>query len=158
MDQLSDYLIKNKILCSKQFGFRSGYSTELSALRLIHRMISHLDAGRFHLNIYIDLSKAFDTLDHTVLLEKLWHYGIRDTELQIIKNYLSNRYQLTEVNGYKSKPLKIKTGVPQGSVLGPLIFLYINNLPNCSIFFEKSCMLMILPCIVILLVVTLHVH
>ena len=94
-------------------------------------MISHLDAGRINLNIYIDLSKskAFDTLDHTILLEKLRHYGIRDTELQLIKNYLSNIYQLTEVNGYKSTYLKIKTGVPL------LFLLYINDLPNCSIFF-----------------------
>ena len=79
-------------------------------------MISHFDAGRIPLNIYIDLSKAFDTLDHTILLEKRWHYGIRDTELQLIMNYLSYRYQLTEVNGFKSKPSKIKTGGPQGSV------------------------------------------
>ena len=86
-------------------------------------MISQLDAGRISLNIYIDLYKAFDTLDHTILLEKQRHYGIRDTEVQLIKNYLSNRYQLTEVNGYKSKPMKIKTGEPQGSVLGPLLFL-----------------------------------
>ena len=61
-------------------------------------MISHLDAGIIPLNIYIDLSKAFDTLDHTILLAKLRHYGIRDTELQLIKNYLSNRDQLIEVN------------------------------------------------------------
>ena len=61
-------------------------------------MISHLDAGRNPLNIYIDLSKAFDTLDHTILLEKLRHYGTRDTELQLTNNSLSNRYQLTEVN------------------------------------------------------------
>ena len=98
LDQLTDYLIKNNILCYEQFGFRSGYSTELAALRLIDRMISHLDAGRIPLNSYIDLSKAFDTLDHTILLEKLRHYVIRDTELQLIKNYLSNRYQLTEEN------------------------------------------------------------
>ena len=74
-------------------------------------------------------------IDHTILLEKLRHCGIRDTELQLIKHYFLNRYQLTEVNGYKSKHLKIKTGVPQGSVVGPLIFLmYINDLPKCSIF------------------------
>ena len=70
-----------------------------------------------------------------LLLGKLWHYGIRATEIQLRNNYLSNRYQLTEVNGYKSKPLKIKTGVPQGSVLGSFLFLlYINDLPNCSDF------------------------
>ena len=93
-------------MCSEQFGFRSGYSTELAALRLIDRMITHLDAGRIPLNIYIDLSKAFDT----ILLEKLRRYGdtIQDTVIQLIKNYLSNRYQLTEVNGYKSK-LKMRT-------------------------------------------------
>ena len=100
-------------------------------------MISHLDAGRIHWNIYIDLSKAFDTPNHTILFEKMRHYGIRDTELQLIKNYLSNIYQLTEVNGYKSKPLKIKTGVTLGSILVPrLLLLYINDLPNCSKFFE----------------------
>ena len=92
-------------------------------------MISHLDGGRIPLNIYIDLSKAFDTLDHTILLKKLRHYGIRDTELQLIKNYLSNRYQFTEVNGYKSKPLKIKTGVPQGSVLGLFYFAVYQRSP-----------------------------
>ena len=107
LDQLTDYLIIIiPILCSEQFGFRSDYSTELAALRLIDQVISHLDAGRIPVNIYIYVFKAFDTLDHTIL-EKLRHYGIRDTELQLIKNYLSNRYQLTEVNGYKSKPLKI---------------------------------------------------
>ena len=123
-------------------------------------MISHLDAGRIPLNIYIDLSKAFYTLDHTTLLEKLQHYGIRDSELQLIKNYLSNIYLLTEVNEYKSKPLKINTGVPQGAVLWPLSFLlYINDFPNCSnLFFKWPSMLMILPCIVILIVVTLHVQ
>ena len=77
------------------------------------------------------------SLDHTILLEKLRQYGIRDSELQLIKNYLSNRYQLTEVHGYKSKSLKIKTGVPQGSVLRPLLFsLYIKDLPNCCNFFN----------------------
>ena len=135
--KVTDYLMKNNILYSEQFEFRSGYSTELAALRLIDRMISHHAAGRINLNIYIDLSKAFDNLDHTILLEKLRHYGLRYTELQLIKKYLSYRYQLTEVTGYKSNALKIKTSVPQGSDLVLLLFLlYINDLPNCSIFFE----------------------
>ena len=122
-------------------------------------MISHLDAGRIPLNIYINLSKAFDTLDHTILLDKLRHYGIRDTELQRIKNYLSNRYQLAEVNGYTSKPLKIKTGVPQGLVFGPLLFCCISTISlSVVIYLTWSCMLMILSCIVILIVVTLQVQ
>ena len=140
LDYLTDYFINNNILRSGQFGFQSGYSTELATLRLVDQMISHIAAGIIPLNICIDISKAFDTLedlDHTILLEKLWHYGIRDTEHRLIKKYLSNRYQLTEVNGYKSKPLKIKTAVPQGSVVGPLLcLLYINDLPKCSLFFE----------------------
>ena len=128
---MTDCLIKTNILCSEQFGFRSDYSTELAALRLIDQVISHLDAGRIPLNFYIDFSKAFDTFDHTILLDKLRHCEIRDTELQLTNNYLSNTYQLTEVNGYKSKPFKIKTGVCQGSVLGPLLNLtYINDLPK----------------------------
>ena len=85
---MTDYLPNNNILCAEQFGFRSGYSTELDALRHIDQMISHLDASRIHLNIYIDLSKAFDTLEHTILSDKLRHYGIQDTELQLIKNYV----------------------------------------------------------------------
>ena len=113
-------------------------------------MIRHLDAGRIPLNIYIDLSKAFDTiecLDYTILLEKLRHYGIRDTELQLIKN------------GYKSKPWKIKTGVPQGSVLEPLLFCCISTISQTVVIFLKwSCMLIILPCIVILIMVTLQVQ
>ena len=76
---MTDYLNKNNILCSEQFEFLPDYSTELAALSLIDQMISHLDAGRIPLNIYIDLSKAFDSLDHTILLENLRDYGIRGT-------------------------------------------------------------------------------
>ena len=91
LDQLTDYLIKNNILCSEQFGFRSGYSAKLAALRLIYQVISHIDAGRIPLNIYIYiyLSKAFDTLDHTILLEKLRHYEIQYTESKKISRWLA---------------------------------------------------------------------
>ena len=98
-------------------------------------MISHLDAGRLPLNIYIDLSKVFDTLDHTILLEKLRHYGIRDNELQLIKSYLSNRYQLTEVNGYKSKPLKLKLVCLKVRFWGLFYFCCISTISLTVVFF-----------------------
>ena len=89
-----------------------------------------------YIYIYIDLSKAFDTLDYTILPEKLRHYGIRDTKLQLIKSYFSNREQITEVNGYKSKPLKIKTGVPQGTVLDHFYFCCISTISLNVLFFK----------------------
>ena len=113
LDQLTGYLVNNNILCSEQFGFRAGYSTELVALRLIDQMIGDIDAGKIPLNIFIDLSKAFDTLDHSILIEKLHYYGINGTELMLFKNYLTQRKQSTEVNGVMSTFQTIKTGVPQ---------------------------------------------
>ena len=122
-DQMNEFFVKHKLLFDHQYGFRSGHSTEHAALELTDRIITNIDNKKSPLNIFLDLSKAFDTLDHNILLHKLHHYGIRETPLKLLKSYLSNRQQFVEVNETRSETLPMVTGVPQGSILGPLLFL-----------------------------------
>ena len=89
------------------------------ALKLIDHISNNLDTGKVTFSIFLDFSKAFDTLDHTILTQKLRHHCIKGCALKLLKNYLSNRKQYVELNNVKSEMCKIKTGVPQGSILGP---------------------------------------
>ena len=132
-NQTYNYFDQNKIFFAHQYGFRKQHSTELAVLELVDRTIYNLDNDETPINIFLDLSKAFDTLNHIILLNKLHHYG----SLNLFKSYLQNRKQYVVINNAKSETLDITTGVPQGSILGPLLFIiYIIDLPNASNIFQ----------------------
>ena len=122
-DQLSELFEKMKLLSNSQYGFRSGHSTEFAALDPVDNILAQMDNNETPISIFIDLSKAFDTLNHTILLDKLIHYGINGIHIQLLESYLTNRTQYVEIDNVKSTILNIKTGVPQGSIIGPLLFI-----------------------------------
>ena len=130
--RISNFLSSNNLLNSTQYGFREGLSTSLAITKLTQDITNSIETKKTTVGVFLDMSKAFDTIDHNILMQKLYHIGIRGVPHKWIENYLSNRKQYVTINSTDSNMLNVVCGVPQGSILGPLLFLiYINDI-QCS--------------------------
>ena len=142
------FLEKNKLLNNNQFGFRLNHSTSHALINLTETIKRQIDGKKLVAGVFIDLEKAFDTVNHSILCNKLNQCGFRGKINDLILSFLSNRRQYVYINGYDSTERPILFGVPQGSTLGPLLFLlYINDLSYClkhttaSHFADDTCLI-----------------
>jgi hypothetical protein len=132
-NRLLNYLNVDDVLVDNQYGFRENHSTSLALIRMVNNISEELDNKNYSLGLFIDLSKAFDTVDHKLLIKKMYHYGVRGISLDWFTDYLANRTQYVSLNSVNSKLLPVTCGVLQGSILGPLLFiLFINDIVSTS--------------------------
>ena len=130
-NRLYKYLTTEKLLYSKQFGFQTGPSTEHATIELVDQIYKSFEKDHYRLGVFMDLSKVFDTVDHTILIRKLEMYGIKGINLAWFRSYLTNIIQYISI----THDLDICCRVPQGSILGPLLFLmHVKNLHNSKAF------------------------
>ena len=131
LPQLRKYLDENNLICEKQYGFRKNHSTEYAALHIVDFLNYQLDANKTPVSVHLDLSKAFDSLSHKILLDKIKHLGITGLAYKLLQSYLLS------FENCRSDLKVINNGVSQGSILGPMLFLiYINDFPNASKLFN----------------------
>ena len=134
-NHIISFMNKNDVLYDQQFGFRQKHSTQQAIIMLVDKITRSLDAGDIVISVFLDLKKAFDTVDHHILFKKLYAYGIRGKVLKWFHSYLFNRSQYVIYDDMQSETHHVKCGVPQGSIMGPLLFIiYMNDICNVSKF------------------------
>ena len=136
-NRMIEYIENNDIFSKTQYGFRKGLSTENAIVDFIDEIHKGLQNREYTVAVFMDLSKAFDVLNHDILLQKMEHYGFRGKFLNLIRSFISDRKYFVSANGIKSDTRTVNNGVPQGSTLGPLLFLiYVNDMSNSSDIFR----------------------
>ena len=147
VQRLISFLNKSSMLSENQFGFRKSHSTHMALLTLMDKLVHAIENGEYVMGVFLDFSKVFDTVNHSILLDKLYNYGIRGCVHKWLKIYLTNRTHFVTYNSTVSDHQMIKCCVPQGSLLGPLLFLvYVNDLPLCVALHYPYYLLMTRTC------------